>query len=63
MDDLNTILGIVTAIPVVTLFTVYWLDARASSTPAASSLRTAAPRGESLHADHMPCGWRCRMPM
>jgi hypothetical protein len=63
MDDLNTILGIVIAIPVVTLLTVYWLDARISSTQAAPSLRTSAQRGEPLHADRVPCDSRCRMHM
>jgi hypothetical protein len=61
MDDLNTILGIVVVIPLLTLFTVYWLDGRSASTQAVPYLRAGRDRHDHLKAEHTTCGSHCSM--
>lgn len=62
MDDLNTILGIVVLLPLVTLFFVYWLDAKTASPRVVPDFRATSHRHSPLETDPATCGAHCKMP-
>ena len=62
MDDLNAILGIVIAISMLTLFTVYWLNGRVAHAQIDTRLRSKPQRGDCYESNDTTVAPRCRRP-